>query len=83
MLEVFPDYYKDFRCTAGACRHSCCIGWEIDIDPDKLDRYLTLPGPLGDRLRANISLVGEPHFILGPEERCPFLNDRNLCDLIL
>ena len=83
MLEVFPDYYDRFQCTAGDCRHSCCIGWEIDVDPDKLQYYLTLPGPLGDRLRANISLEGDPHFILDDRERCPFLNQNGLCDLIL
>ena len=83
MKQVFPSYYKDFRCIAGDCRHSCCIGWEIDVDPDKLQYYLTLPGPLGDRLRANISLEGDPHFILDDRERCPFLNQNGLCDLIL
>jgi len=83
VLEVFPDYYKDFHCIAGDCRHSCCIGWEIDIDPDKLEQYLALPGPLGDRLRENISLEGDPHFILAEGDRCPFLNRSGLCDLIL
>jgi lysine-N-methylase len=83
MKLIAPDYYPQFRCIADKCRHSCCIGWEIDIDPDKLDRYLTLPGPLGDRLRRSISLEGEPHFILDAQERCPFLNQQGLCDLIL
>jgi len=26
-----PDYYPDFHCKAGACRHPCCVGWDIDI----------------------------------------------------
>lgn len=30
-----PDYYDRFRCIAGACKDSCCIGWEIDIDEKK------------------------------------------------
>lgn len=83
MLEVAPDYYKDFRCIAGACRHSCCIGWEIDIDQDTADYYRNLPGVLGERLRRCISWEKTPHFILGEEERCPFLNGENLCDIIL
>ena len=83
MLHVFPDYYQAFRCVGGSCRHNCCIGWEIDIDPDSAARYAALAGPLGDRLRKNICLEDTPHFILGQEDRCPFLNDRNLCDLIL
>ena len=83
MCHFTPDYYKDFHCIAGSCRHSCCIGWEIDVDPDMLCSYNSVPGPFGDRLRANISTEDAPHFILGDGERCPFLNSENLCDIIL
>ena len=83
MLTVYPDYYPAFRCIAGACRHSCCIGWEIDIDEESLARYKAMHDPLGERLRRNISADDPPHFVLGERERCPFLNERNLCDLIL
>ena len=83
MLTVYPNYYPAFRCIAGACRHSCCIGWEIDIDEETLTKYKAMPGPLGDRLRCNISNDDPPHFLLGEGERCPFLNQCNLCDLIL
>ena len=83
MLTVYPDYYPTFRCIAGACKHSCCIGWEIDIDEESLARYKAMPGTLGERLRKHISADDPPHFVLGEGERCPFLNERNLCDLIL
>ena len=83
MLTVYPDYYPTFRCIAGACKHSCCIGWEIDIDEESLARYKAMPGTLGERLRNHISADDPPHFVLGDGERCPFLNERNLCDLIL
>ena len=83
MLTVYPDYYPTFRCIAGACKHSCCIGWEIDIDEESLARYKAMPGTLGERLRKHISADDPPHFVLGERERCPFLNERNLCDLIL
>ncbi len=83
MLQVVPDYYKEFQCIAGACKHSCCIGWEIDIDPEMADYYRTLPGKLGERLRGCIAWEEPPHFILGEGERCPFLNRENLCDIIL
>ena len=83
MLEVYPDYYKQFRCIAGRCRHSCCIGWEIDIDPDTAAYYQTVSGELGDRLRQKIAPGDPPHFILGDGERCPFLNREGLCELIL
>jgi len=83
MEYVYPDYYPEFRCIASACRHNCCIGWEIDIDPETLAYYRGVEGALGERLRRCISWEGEPHFILGEGERCPFLNGENLCDLII
>ena len=83
MEHIFPDYYKDFRCIGGACKHNCCIGWEIDIDADTAAYYRTVSGEMGARLRANISTDGEPHFVLGADERCPFLNADNLCDIYI
>ncbi len=79
-----PDYYRDFHCIADRCRHSCCIGWEIDIDDPSLQRFRAVDGPLGEKLHANIDLSPTPHFtLLGEAERCPFLNEKNLCELIL
>ncbi len=80
---VVPDYYKNFRCIGGVCGHNCCIGWEIDIDPESAVRYAQVSGPMGKRLKENIAQAETPHFILGQGERCPFLNGENLCDLIL
>ena len=78
-----PEYYPEFRCIASRCGHTCCAGWEIDIDGESLARYERLPGDFGERLRRSLSREGTPHFILGPGERCPLLNGDNLCDLIL
>jgi len=83
MKQIAPDYYAAFRCIAGACKHNCCIGWEIDVDEDTMQYYMSLQGELGERLRKNISTAGEtPHFVLCENGRCPFLNKRNLCDII-
>lgn len=82
MLTVRPDFYDDFRCLASRCRHSCCVGWEIDVDADTLAYYETLEGPLGDELRAKIDPESTPHFRLGEGERCPFLRADGLCRII-
>ena len=83
MKIVTPKYYKDFKCIGSACRHNCCIGWEIDIDPDTMVKYKGVDGVLGERLDTSIDNEGGcPHFILGENERCPFLNKSNLCDII-
>ena len=54
MRYIKPDFYDDFRCIASACRHSCCAGWEIDIDEDTADYYAELSGAIGGELRAHI-----------------------------
>ncbi|MBQ6929345.1 MAG: flagellin lysine-N-methylase [Oscillospiraceae bacterium] len=84
MKLVAPDYYEQFKCIADKCRHSCCIGWEIDIDADTLDYYNSIGGEFGERLKANIAADGETaHFCLKEDERCPLLNEKGLCDIII
>ena len=84
MKPVFvPSYYETFRCIAAACRHSCCVGWEIDVDDEALTRFDGVQGSMGDRLRRSIDREADPPcFILTEDERCPFLNQSGLCDLI-
>ncbi len=82
MKILAPSYYPQFSCIADACRHNCCVGWEIDIDEQSLEGYRQAEGLLGQRLRDSIVEEPAPHFCLTAEERCPFLNERNLCDLI-
>ena len=79
-----PDYYPEFSCIAGACRHTCCAGWEIDVDEDSFARYQALEGPAGEKVRGRISTEGEvPHYKMGPGDRCPFLREDGLCEMIL
>ena len=55
MELIKPSYYDEFHCIASACRDSCCIGWEIDIDRESLERYKQVDGPLGERLRRAVT----------------------------
>ena len=80
MKGFAPGYYPRFRCIGGDCRHSCCVGWEIDIDEDTLALYERVEGDFGRRLRAGIV---DGAFRLDERERCPFHNERGLCDIIL
>lgn len=84
-MKFVPDYYSDFKCIADKCRHSCCMGWEIDIDEESLVRYDHIEGSFGEKLRANICRDDDgAHFVLrGVEERCPFLQENGLCEMIL
>ena len=84
MKLIAPAYYPRFRCLAGDCRHTCCRGWEIDVDDAALARYDRVDGPLGEKLRRAIDREGDaPHFRLDQQENCPFLTKDGLCELIL
>lgn len=82
MLLRMPNYCRDFKCSASKCSDNCCIGWEIDIDEKTAEYYKNLDGDFGNRLKSGITFSSPSSFIL-KNERCPFLNDRNLCDIIL
>ena len=84
MKEFVPNNYREFHCIANKCRHSCCIGWEIDIDEDTLAFYRAQTGVFGEKLRQNIQRIdGCASFRLDENARCPFLNGQNLCDIYL
>lgn len=75
---------NDFICIADKCKHSCCLGWEIDVDDETYELYKEVPGEFGSRIRNNIADEGDyRYFILGEDERCPFLNENNLCEIII
>ncbi len=82
MILRMPEYCRGFRCSAGDCSDSCCIGWEIDIDKKTAEYYEAVQGHFGERLRNNISVDDGYSFVL-KNERCPFLNEKNLCEVIL
>lgn len=84
MKKVYiPNYYDRFKCKAARCEHTCCVGWEIDIDEETLNRYGSMGGEMGERLRESIDREADPPcFKLTTDERCPFLNQNGLCDLI-
>ncbi len=85
MRYISPAFFDDFKCTADKCTDSCCIGWEIDVDEETRALYEKMNTPFGEKLRKNIikSVDGCYSFKLKENERCPFLNDNNLCDIIL
>lgn len=79
MIITKPYYYDQFKCIADKCKDSCCIGWEVGIDPESKARFEAEEGELGDKLKQKIK---DSSFILDKEERCPFLLKNGLCELI-
>lgn len=84
MKRYAPAYYPRFVCIADRCRHSCCIGWEIDVDEESLQLYDELRGGYGEVIARSIEGREDcPHFRLGEGERCPHLDEHGLCRIIL
>lgn len=77
---VKPNYYDYFSCIAGECKHNCCIGWEICIDEKTLKKYKNAKCVLSEKLEKSIK---NGSFVLTGDKRCPFLNDDNLCEIII
>lgn len=78
MKLIAPAFYPDFHCIAGACRHTCCVGWEIDVDEDSCARFSAMPD-----IACHIEDGDPPHIALLPGERCPFLRGDGLCRMIV
>ncbi len=84
MRYYAPSYYNAFSCIGGNCTHTCCAGWEIDIDEETMERYRSLTGPTGEIIRARIDESGDvPCFRMTEDNRCPFLNKDGWCELII
>ncbi|MBE5872900.1 MAG: hypothetical protein E7287_00680 [Lachnospiraceae bacterium] len=81
MRYIKPQYYDTFKCTADKCPDTCCAGWQIMIDEDSLERYESVEGEFGKRIKCSIDW-SEGSF-LQKCGRCAMLNEKNLCDLVI
>ncbi|SNU08176.1 lysine-N-methylase [Lachnospiraceae bacterium] len=82
MINIDAEIYSEFKCKADKCKHSCCKGWEIDIDEDTLGYYKSLDTELGNEIRQNIHEGEDTFFKLTDDKKCPFLKDDGLCKII-
>jgi len=88
MILRVPHFYPQFHCIADKCTDTCCVGWEIDVDQASQAKYHNLlkdhkgnekQHQFLQRLLANIE---DGHFVLAPGDRCPFLKENGLCEMI-
>lgn len=85
MIYIKPDFFDNFKCICGKCTDNCCIGWEIDVDDFTYDNYCALNNGFAEKIKENIITApdGSRCFRLKENDRCPFLNEDNLCDIII
>lgn len=82
MKEITLNCFKNFKCKAGECKNNCCIGWEIEIDKQTLKTYKKIKGEFGKKLKQGIDKKRKV-FRKDSCGRCVFLNNDNLCEIIL
>ena len=81
MRTVKQSFYDTFTCIAGDCPGTCCQGWDIEIDPDTLDKYKNYEGPCRELLEDGVDYDKHCFKLLG-NERCYMLREDGLCKLI-
>lgn len=82
MKNIYPSYFKKFRCIADKCPDTCCAGWEIVVDPLSERRYREEAAPIGGKLRSVMTVDGDGDTVFRSEGgRCPFLLGSGLCEL--
>lgn len=82
MKNIYPSYYKKFRCVADKCPDTCCAGWEVVIDPPSERRYRAESASIGDKLRDVLTVDEDGDTVFRSEGgRCPFLLGSGLCEL--
>lgn len=79
MKILKPRYYDAFQCIASQCPDSCCKEWDVQVDPVSAQRYRSLEGPLGDRLRKVMEQREEDVVMVQENGRCPMWMQNGLC----
>ncbi len=82
MKQYQLNYYPKFRCVAGACKHTCCAGWEMCIDEHSLSEYKNENSTFRDSLLKGINFK-KAKFKSDKTGRCAFLNGDGLCEIII
>lgn len=88
-------YMTDFGCIGPDCEDHCCYGWRVDIDPDAYRKMMVAAQfsakAIAPRLHAAIKVIPGSkkkktptryQIRHGEDERCPMLDERNLCELV-
>lgn len=79
-----PHYYDTFVCTGSKCPDTCCVGWMIEIDDESYERFMKMDNEFGERIRSNIIEREDGRFFaLNESGRCAFLNEDNLCEMVI
>ena len=82
MKEYHLNYCLKFNCIAGECKHTCCAGWEMQIDEQSLSKYKNDNSCFCQTLKDRINFK-KSKFKTDKSGRCAFLNKDGLCEIII
>ncbi len=87
---IMPSYVEGFKCIAGDCEDSCCIGWDIDIDKITYRKYfrtknVDMKKQFAKYIYRNEACDSEDvdyGKVRNKETKwCAFLNEKKLCNI--
>ncbi len=82
MKKYVLNYYSFFKCALGECKHTCCAGWEMNIDEQTLGAYKNNNSGFSERLKKGVNFR-KSSFKSDKNGRCAFLNKNGLCEIII
>lgn len=83
MKQLTFELFDIFQCIGSACPDTCCAGWGIEVDATSVDFYRNLKNDFGQKLQQNLIESNEKVYMKLQNNRCPFLNNQNLCDIYI
>lgn len=81
MKYLTLDFFQDFKCIGSTCPDTCCAGWSILVDDDSVQRYQTVSGTYGQKLRDSLVIKKGQYYFDMPNRYCPHLTETNLCEI--
>ena len=81
-----PEYYDHFRCKGGACRRTCCRGWNITLSMREYFALRSVEGSesLNRRMDGALEIISDDKeryaaFVRTQDGSCPLLREDGLC----
>lgn len=81
MIIRKTEDFDAFRCIASACPDSCCQLWDVEVDEASYQKYLSIPGDLGEKLRNHLTPCEGGAVFEAVNNRCPMWQEDGLCEI--
>lgn len=90
VLVRLPLYFNQFQCIGTSCEDNCCVGWDVEIDKNTYFCYRREQDEelsrlfrryIHENVEASDDAIDYAIVTLEKNNRCPFLNEQNLCKI--